>query len=76
MGAVVLGRTGYSSETAKSTGSLTVAVRLRTDAAEPRKRLVLVEIVGGDGLFSDVQRFEADGSNGEDIVDVLHFPFY
>jgi len=52
MGAVVLGRTGYSSETAKSTGSLTVAVRLRTDAAEPRKRLVLVEIVGGDGLFS------------------------
>src|SRR5580658_3649741 len=75
MGASVLGRTGYSKEPAKGTDFLTVAVRLRTDATELRKRLVLMEIVGWHGFFSDVQRLEAGGSNGEDIVDVLHFAF-
>jgi hypothetical protein len=34
-----------------------------------------VKIVGGDGLFGHMQRLEAGGSYGEDVVDVLHLAF-
>ena len=31
--------------------------------------------MGGDGFFGNMQRLEASGSYGEDVVNVLHLAF-